>query len=101
MFINIRRPPRGWPYPCPCCGYHTLDERGMYEICPVCFWEDDGQDEHDADEVRGGPNRGLSLTQARRNFATFGASERRRLPNVRDPLPEERSQAARADRPSH
>jgi hypothetical protein len=26
---------------CPCCGYYTLDGRGGYDICPVCFWEDD------------------------------------------------------------
>ena len=24
-----------------CCGYRTLDERGAFDICPVCFWEDD------------------------------------------------------------
>ncbi|MFI9006852.1 CPCC family cysteine-rich protein [Actinosynnema sp. NPDC053489] len=40
---------------CPCCGYHTLDSRGDYDICEVCFW-DDGQDDHDADVVRGDPN---------------------------------------------
>lgn len=40
----------------PCCGFITLTERSAYEICPVCFWEDDGQDDHDADHVRGGPN---------------------------------------------
>ncbi|MBD0739062.1 hypothetical protein BGM09_06450 [Streptomyces sp. CBMA29] len=61
----------------------------MYEICPVCFWEDDGQDDHDADEARGGPNRGWSLSEARQNFARFGASEERCVPFVRDPLPEE------------
>jgi hypothetical protein len=53
---------------CPCCGYKTLDSRAGDEICPVCFWEDDGQDECDADEIRGGPNGTLSLTVARRNF---------------------------------
>jgi hypothetical protein len=42
----------------------TLNERGGWEICAVCFWEDDGQDDHDADNVRGGPNGALSLTQA-------------------------------------
>jgi hypothetical protein len=26
---------------CPCCGYHTLKAKGKYDICPVCFWEDD------------------------------------------------------------
>jgi len=30
-------------YPCPCCGHRLLGEMpGSYEICPVCFWEDDG-----------------------------------------------------------
>lgn len=55
----------------------TLDERGGFEICPVCFWEDDGQDDHDADVVRGGPNAELSLTEARENYAQFGATARR------------------------
>lgn len=27
---------------CPVCGFPTLDERGMYEVCVVCLWEDDG-----------------------------------------------------------
>lgn len=52
-------------YPCPCCGELTLFERGGDEICTVCKWHDDGQDDHDADVVRGGPNELLSLTQAR------------------------------------
>jgi len=28
---------------CPCCEFKTFDKnsRGNYEICPVCFWEDD------------------------------------------------------------
>lgn len=29
---------------CPCCGYRTIKKRGYYEICPVCYWEDDGID---------------------------------------------------------
>ncbi|WP_326826945.1 CPCC family cysteine-rich protein [Streptosporangium sp. NBC_01756] len=87
--MNVRQPKGEEPYPCPCCGFLTLEERGMYEICPACFWEDDGQDEHDADEVCGGPNRGLSLTEGRRNFAEFGASSKRRIDKVRDPLPHE------------
>jgi len=56
-------------YRCPCCGYPTLDERGGYEICPLCDWEDDGQDDPQADEVWGGPNRDYSLAEARQNFA--------------------------------
>lgn len=77
-------------YRCRCCGYRTLGERGGFEICSVCFWEDDGQDDQDADEVRGGPNADLSLTQARQNFREFGACERRFLENVRPPTEDER-----------
>ena len=36
-------------FKCPCCEYLTLDSRGEYDICPVCFWEDDGKDEHNLD----------------------------------------------------
>ena len=32
-------------FKCPCCQYKTLDMRGEYEICPVCQWEDDGNDD--------------------------------------------------------
>lgn len=74
---------------CPCCGFVTLLRRGWFEICPVCFWEDDGQDEDDADAVRGGPNRDLSLTQARANFREFGAYSMEALRHVRRPAPEE------------
>lgn len=61
---------------CPCCGYPTIAEPAAFEVCPVCFWEDDGQGDGDADAVRGGPNGPLSLTEARANFRAFGASAR-------------------------
>jgi hypothetical protein len=89
-FDNVTRPRDGGPYPCPCCGCVTLPERGGYELCPVCFWEDDGQDDHDADQVRGGPNGSLSLTEARRSFSRIGAVEERLLPYVRPPTDGER-----------
>jgi hypothetical protein len=53
---------------CPCCGFPTLEERGNFEICELCHWEDDGQDAPFADEVWGGPNGDYSLTEARKNF---------------------------------
>lgn len=53
---------------CPSCGYLTLDARCSWEICAFCFWEDDGQDNHDADEVCGGPNSNYSLTAHRLEF---------------------------------
>ncbi|MEM7262048.1 MAG: CPCC family cysteine-rich protein [Planctomycetota bacterium] len=68
--------PSGLPLRCPCCFWKTLAERGGFEICPVCSWEDDGQDDHDADVVRGGPNGKLSLTQARSNYRSCGACVR-------------------------
>jgi hypothetical protein len=74
---------------CPCCGYRTLHERAGDDICSVCFWHDDGQDDAHADEVWGGPNKDLSLTKARENFRSFGAVHRDVLAHVRPPLPEE------------
>lgn len=77
------------PLRCPCCGHKTLRERGGFEVCAVCYWEDDGQDDADADVVKGGPNGGLSLTQGRANFRAFGASREEDLPYVRPPRPDE------------
>lgn len=53
---------------CPGCGYPTLSERGEYEICSICNWEDDNQDNEEADEIWGGPNGKLSLTENRINI---------------------------------
>lgn len=91
VFTNISK--RWEPeksYRCPCCAYKTLHSRAGYEICPVCFWEDDGQDDHDADEVRGGPNGSLSLTDARKNFKVFLASQERFREDVRPPFADEK-----------
>lgn len=53
-------------FKCPCCGFYTLESRGNYEICPVCFWEDDEVQESEPD-MRGGANQ-ASLNEARENF---------------------------------
>lgn len=55
-------------FTCPGCGYPTLSERGGYEICAVCNWEDDGQDNEHADEIWGGPNQRLTLIENRINI---------------------------------
>jgi hypothetical protein len=76
---------------CPCCGFLTLHERGAYEICPVCLWEDDDGDEHfcsPAPERPRGPN-AVHLWEARENFREFGAAESRLSGLVRGPRPEE------------
>lgn len=87
---EIARAPEGYRRACPCCGYRTLgDPRpGSYEICPVCFWEDD-LTQFESPELSGGANR-VSLVQARRNFIEFGACDRSSVPHVRLPLPTEK-----------
>lgn len=85
--------PAKLPFRCPCCFCKTVTERGGYDICPVCFWEDDGQDDYDADVVRGGPNGALSLTQARANYQKFSACDEHSIPHVRPALPAERPDA--------
>ncbi|HYV91308.1 MAG TPA: CPCC family cysteine-rich protein [Chitinophagales bacterium] len=58
-------------YLCPCCHFPTLTERQGFEICPLCNWEDDGQDDNNADKILGGPNQSYSLTEARQNFRNY------------------------------
>jgi len=57
---------------CPCCKFSTLDENGVFEICIICWWEDDGQNNANADIVLGGPNGEYSLLDARKNFSLHG-----------------------------
>jgi len=66
---------------CACCGYKTLDEKGNYEICPICFWEDDPVQEADP-WFEGGANT-PSLYAAQKNYKSFGAMEERHIPNIR------------------
>lgn len=84
------------PYACPCCGYPTLDEKppGTFAICPVCFWEDDEVQYRDT-EYAGGANE-VSLSQARENFAAFGASDERYRSKVRRPTPAEEQGRAKS-----
>ena len=72
---------------CPCCGYYTLPGAGAYDICPVCFWEDDPVQEEDPD-LAGGAN-DLSLREGRENYKKYGACEERFTKHVRVPLAEE------------
>lgn len=76
-------------YACPCCRFLTLSEPycGTFEICPVCFWEDDIVQYNDP-EFKGGANQ-ESLNEARKNFEKFGASSTEFAKFVRPPLPEE------------
>ncbi|MHC0039752.1 CPCC family cysteine-rich protein [Pseudoneobacillus sp. C159] len=72
-------------FTCPCCGYKTLDEEppGTYDICEICFWEDDGVQFNDPD-FKGGANV-PSLRQAQKNFIEYGAKEITKVKYVRMP----------------
>jgi hypothetical protein len=76
-------------YRCPCCGYRTLATPESLQLCPVCWWEDDGQEDADASEVRLTVNGALSLNEARTYFQECGAAHPRFLPYVRKPLASE------------
>lgn len=76
-------------YKCPCCGFYTFEERpnGNYDICPVCFWEDDPIQLKDQ-LYAGGANK-ISLVQARENYIKFGACSEEMIPYVRKPRKDE------------
>ncbi len=98
-------------YRCLCCGYLTLESRGEFDICPVCYWEDDtyfdfsriGEEtavtgayfdrEPAAEELLdkpSGANHGLTLRAAQENYRSFGACEKEMLAHVRKPRGNER-----------
>ena len=61
----------GEKYQCPCCGYYTLNESpGGYDICEICFWEDE---EILDPREESGSNHCLSLLEARDNYLKYGA----------------------------
>lgn len=55
-------------FTCPGCGFPTLTSREEYDICNVCNWEDEQENEEQADEVLGSPNYDLSLNRNRINI---------------------------------
>lgn len=86
---EIQRAPARYLRACSCCGCRTLADLspGSYEICPVCFWEDDLVQSEDP-AFSGGANR-VSLNEARSNYLSFGACERASVKHVRPPEPSE------------
>ncbi len=70
---------------CPCCGFRTLEAPATLGLCPVCWWEDDGQEDEDATDVRNTVNGELSLSEAREFYSQCGAAHPRFLPYVRKP----------------
>ena len=65
--------PTGAPvFNCPCCDYPTLGERGGFEICRVCRWDDEFVDYTPPEEIIGGANGDYSMKEALENFAEYG-----------------------------
>lgn len=51
---------------CECCGFDTLPADSMFEVCPLCEWQDDPyQNEHP--DYSGGAN-ALSLNEYRETW---------------------------------
>ena len=73
---------------CKCCGYNTISSYPLsFEICEICFWQNDAfQNENPNDS--GGPNN-ISLNQAQQNFIQFGACEFDMIVHVRKPYENE------------
>lgn len=55
---------------CPCCGYRVHESQGDFEVCPVCYWEDDGT----ANDKRYSSANHMTLEEARSNFERIGAA---------------------------
>lgn len=66
---------------CDCCDYFTVPKGSEYEICPICFWEQDALGTSAPDQASGA-NHGLTLRDARRNFIALGACSGRFTLNV-------------------
>lgn len=75
---------------CPCCKYPTLNTRGNYEICLLCDWEDDNQDDPQAAEVWGGPNGDYSLEEARQNLKAHLTMYRKKPKNMNSAVVEKK-----------
>ncbi len=66
-------------FKCSCCNNFTLESKppGTFEICPVCYWEDDNVQFEDPD-YEGGANE-VSLNRARENYIKTGVSSEKYL----------------------
>ena len=75
-------------YKCPCCGYFTFEKKDrVYDICPVCFWEDDPE-QFKNPTLHNGANK-VSLAEAKGNFKHYNACDTELLKYVRGPKKDE------------
>ncbi|GAA4668079.1 CPCC family cysteine-rich protein [Frondihabitans cladoniiphilus] len=75
-------------FPCPCCGHLTLElGPGDYDLCRVCFWEDDPDQLRFPESPRGA--NGYSLIEGQRTYSETGTSHAAFSSKVRAALAEE------------
>lgn len=74
---------------CLCCGYFTVesDDEVIVEICEVCFWQYDVVAHNKPNTMKGANH--VTLNEAKNNYKTFGACEKRFINKVRSPKREE------------
>lgn len=82
-----RDTPAGRRFRCPCCDCWTLTQTGSWEICMVCWWQDDPLQNERPDVT--GANVGLTLQQARGNYRATGHAKPEKELDVRRPMPYE------------
>jgi hypothetical protein len=59
-------------YTCPGCGFPSLAERGGFNICYVCSWEDDGQDDNAGSILDELPTAGIKISGPNGNLSLIG-----------------------------
>lgn len=71
--VNFQRIQANGKFYCPCCGYNTFADppTGNYDICRICFWEDDPIQSKDITYANGANQ--VSLIEGQKNFEEFGA----------------------------
>jgi formate/nitrite transporter FocA (FNT family) len=75
-------------YKCPCCGHFTFEKKERaYDICPVCFWEDDPE-QFNNPMMPNGANH-VCLATARINYRHFAACDPEMKKYVRGPKKDE------------
>ena len=64
-------------YPCPCCNYLTIEDKWDDEICPVCFWQDDGGYENNYSSANK-----MFLRDGKENYLKYGCMDIRFINNI-------------------
>lgn len=82
VVMNFEQVEGAWMFTCPCCGYQVFESSpGSYDICPICFWEDDAAQLYYPEQEEGA--NACSLIKAQVNFVQFGACKRDMASHVR------------------